>query len=292
MDRIKNYLKLIVGCLIIALTINIFLVYFKIMPAGIFGFDILFSIKTGSDIAWTIAMFNAFFIILGFLTLSGKVLKKAILPSVLIPTFVYLTEKATDFIDISGAELIMIAMFGGALIGIGSKLIYEADHYVSGNDIINAISGVVNSSCVQTIEYIIDAIVIVFTAINFGIEIAMYSLVTIIIIELISMRSRIGISNSKVFYIITNKEKEVKKFILDDLKYDITIFDVKGGFSQNKNKILMSAIPTKDYYKLKLGIQKIDPSAFISITDSFEVVNENRDLHRRHKLNEKKQINK
>ena len=96
--------------------------------------------------------------------------------------------------------------------------------------------------------------------------------------EHLSKKATLGISDSKVFYIITKKDAEVRRFILDELHYELTNFDVKGGFLKMKNKVLMSVIPTKDYYKLKEGIKLIDPKAFISITDSYEVVNPNKKI--------------
>lgn len=88
-------------------------------------------------------------------------------------------------------------------------------------------------------------------------------------------KARIGISNSKAFYIITTKEKEIKKYLMEELHHDLTAFDAEGGFSKKKNRVIMTVISTKDYFKVKEGIQLIDPKAFISITDNYEVMNNN-----------------
>ena len=72
--------------------------------------------------------------------------------------------------------------------------------------------------------------------------------------------------------IITTKEKEVKNFIMHDLKYELTVLDAKGGFTKKDNKILFTVISSNDYYKLKEGIKVIDANAFIAITDTYDVV--------------------
>ena len=90
-----------------------------------------------------------------------------------------------------------------------------------------------------------------------------------------STKAKLGISSNKTFLIITAKEKEVKDYLLNDLKYDFTEFNAKGGFTNHKSKIIMSVIDTKDYYKLKEGINIIDPKAFISIIDNYESINKN-----------------
>ena len=62
---------------------------------------------------------------------------------------------------------------------------------------------------------------------------------------------------------------------MEELKHDITLLEAKGGFTKKQNNILMTVISTKEYYELKEGIKEIDPNAFISITDSYEVLNKN-----------------
>ena len=81
----------------------------------------------------------------------------------------------------------------------------------------------------------------------------------------------LGISNNKAFYIITTKEKEIKEYIMNDLKHSITTFDVKGGFLDNKRRVLLTVIPSREYYKLTEGIKEIDEEAFFVVTDSYQV---------------------
>ena len=76
---------------------------------------------------------------------------------------------------------------------------------------------------------------------------------------------------NKMFYIVTKKDEEVKEFILKYLNHGVTIFKGKGGYSKNNENVLMAVLPTKDYYRLKEGINEIDKDAFFIVTDSYEV---------------------
>ena len=87
--------------------------------------------------------------------------------------------------------------------------------------------------------------------------------------------SRVGASTSKTFFIISTEEENIKNYIIHELHHDLTEINVKGGFTSHKNKIIMTSIDTKDYFGLKEGILLIDPKAFISIVDSYEVINKN-----------------
>ena len=62
---------------------------------------------------------------------------------------------------------------------------------------------------------------------------------------------------------------------MKELHHDLTEYEAVGGFSKKKNKVIMTIIDTKDYFKVKEGIKLIDPDAFISITDNYEVMNKN-----------------
>ena len=58
---------------------------------------------------------------------------------------------------------------------------------------------------------------------------------------------------------------------MEKLGHGVTIFPVKGGYTNENQKMLMCVIPTREYYKLKEGISKIDEESFFVITDSYEV---------------------
>ena len=81
----------------------------------------------------------------------------------------------------------------------------------------------------------------------------------------------LGINNNKAFYIITNEEEKTKEFLIKELNHNITIIDVKGGVFEQKRKIILSVIPTREYYRVAEVIKKIDKEAFFIVTDSYEV---------------------
>ena len=65
--------------------------------------------------------------------------------------------------------------------------------------------------------------------------------------------------------------EKVKDYIMNELGHGVTIFSVKGGYTKERQKMLMCVIPTREYYKLKEGISEIDKDSFFVITDSYEV---------------------
>ena len=116
-----------------------------------------------------------------------------------------------------------------------------------------------------------DGLIVLGSSFAFGMTRLMYSIVILYIISIMSDRVILGISDSKAFYIITDKDDEVKEYILNSLNHGVTIFKAKGGFKKENRNVLMCVLPTKEYYRLRTGISEIDKDAFFVVTDAYEV---------------------
>ena len=274
MNKVRKYAMIVLGCLIIGITINLFFVNLDLIPAGIFGFSYIYSYNLNMPISLIILIVNGFCLLLGLFVYPSKYLRKGLLAFALIPLFIFLTRNISNYINIKDADYLLLSIYGGVLMGLGFRFIYKEDHLVSGMNIINSLAHSVLGHNNVIVTYGLNLIVVICASAFLGLQNAMYSLISIVIMEILAKRATLGINNSKVFYVITKNENDVKKYIMDELKYDLTEFSVKGGFSKDKNKIIMCVIPTRDYYRLREGIKIIDPSAFISITDSYEVINQ------------------
>jgi len=117
-----------------------------------------------------------------------------------------------------------------------------------------------------------DGLIVLSGVFVFGVNKLMYALIVVYIIGLLTDKVLLGISDSKAFYIITEEDDSVRDYILNYLNHGVTIFDARGGFTKEKQKVLFCVVPTKEYFKLKEGIHEIDKSAFFVVTDAYEVV--------------------
>ena len=99
----------------------------------------------------------------------------------------------------------------------------------------------------------------------------MYAVILLYINGIMVNKVLLGISNNKAFYIISSEYDDIKKFIIKELGHSVTIFDVKGAFLQKKRKVLLTVIPTNEYYRVTEGIKEIDSKAFFMASDSYEV---------------------
>ena len=269
--RIKELIEFIIGCFLVALAFNLFMSPNNLVAGGVSGFSLILKHFFGLNPSTIISVANVFLIILSFLVLGKEKTKATILGSILFPIFVSLTEHLSTYISFKESEMILIAVFGGVLQGLGAGLIFRAGYSTGGTDILNMIVSKIFKISLGNSMLFTDGTIIVIGAFVFGFNHLMYSLIILYLISTLTDKVVLGISDSKAFYIITSKEKEVKDFVINELKHGVTEFNAKGGYNSENQTVLMSVVPTREYYKLKEGIHNIDKNAFFVAMDSYEV---------------------
>ena len=274
MEELKKYSKILLGCLLISLGLNIFIIPSRLIPSGILGLTSMLSYNYGFNNAALLLIINVWTLWLIYMIYDKDRLKQYLIPTLALPLFIYLTSYI--HIDLTGSvEELLIAIAGSFIMGYGYSLMYK-EGFKTGS--INILEDIYNDFAKKNTRLLsrgFDVVLVLATMKIYGIEQALYSTIVIVIIRYMTTKARIGISDSKAFYIITTKEKEIKKYLMEELHHDLTAFDAEGGFSKKKSRVIMSVISTKDYFRVKEGIQLIDPKAFISITDNYEVMNKN-----------------
>lgn len=271
----KKYLNIILGSLIIALTYNIFFLPNNLISTSVFGLSEIFYNAFPINPGITILSVNLILLFFGLLTIGYGKCKSYALTSFLIPIFIYISFYFTNKIDVSTIDNIVLVIAGSYLTGIGYSLIHKESYHVGGFTILDEVVNNYRTKKNKELSVLVDLIIIIITSLLYGFETAVYSTIVISLIRYMSTKSKVGISSSKTFFIITTKEKEVKDYLINELSHDYTEFNVKGGYSNNKNKIIMTVIDTKDYYRLKEGVNLIDENAFVFIIDNYEAINKN-----------------
>ena len=270
-SSVKRHLQLLIGCLLIATSYNLFLVPNNIVAGGVAGFAIIINHLFNIDNSLVILIGSIILLILSYFLLGKEKTKATILGSLLFPICVNLTKNIGNIIDIDTNQLLLISVFGGVVYGFGAGLIYKAGFTTGGTDIINQIlSKYLKISMGNSMLYC-DGTIVLLTAFVFGPTQFMYSIIILYVISYMSDRVILGVSDSKAFYIVTEEEEKIKEYILKYLNHGVTVFNAKGGYAKENQKVLMCVLPTKDYYKLKEGIHEIDPHSFFVVTDAYEV---------------------
>lgn len=275
MRNIKHYGVIILGILLIALSYNLFFSPYQFDTGGISGLSIALNKIFIFDESLFILTANMILLIISYIVLGKEMTKNTILGSLLLPVFIKITENINNWIIIENLDKLIIAILGGVLSGIGYGLLFKNNFTSGGTDILNQIALKKFKIPLNKSMMYIDGVIVLFGGFVLGIESMIYSIIALQIISTLSNKTMFGINKNKVFYIETSKYHEVLNYLTKELEYDVTIFDAQGGYTNKSKKLILCSIKTIDYYKVKTGLEIIDPNIFVVITENYELLNEN-----------------
>ena len=269
-DRFVRYVQFFIGSLLVALSFNLFILPNQI-TYGMSGVGVVLNALFGLDPAIVILIGSGILLIMSYFLLGKEKTMNSVLGSILVPVLMKVTEIVPEYIVIETTEPFVLVLFGAVITGFGMGLVFKAGYTTGGTDILNQIVAKYAHMSVGTAMYFTDGLIVCSSFFFFGASKMLYSIISLYIVSLMTDKVVLGISNSKAFYIITEHETAVKKFIMQHLSHGVTVLDGRGGFTGNHQKVIMCIIPTKEYYIAKEGIREIDPRAFFVVTDAYEV---------------------
>ncbi len=273
LDRIQNkalvrrYLIFVFALLLYAITYNLFFVKTDLILGGSGGIALLFKNYLSPSI--TIALISVLSLGLSILFMDKQFIINSLVGTILCPLFVEVTKDIT--VNIPTDDMMLVAICGGVLIGISNGLTSKTGLSSGGVDtIIHILSRNLKKSQ-GSLYLLINGLIILVGAYQYGWRILLYALIVLYIVSMITDKIVFGVSTNKTFFVVTDKVKDVKKYLLDNLLQGVTVLDAIGGYTNNKQEVLMVVIPTNEFFKAREGILEIDPEAFITITDSYQV---------------------
>lgn len=270
-DAPQRYCLFVFGVFLSALTFNVFYSQNNVVNGGSAGLSIIFNYLYQVDESKFILYVSLALLVLSFFLLGAKKTIKTAIGTLLYPLFVKITSYLLVYFNIDSSSFLILMVYGGVLSGFATGIIMKTGFTTGGFNILYQIMHKYLKISIGTSSLILNSIIIILSSFVFGIPSAIYAVISLYISTFITDRVILGISKNKTFYIVTEKDKDVKDYILNKLGHGVTILNAKGGYTNDKKKMLMCAIPTKEYFNLKEVVQEIDSNAFFLITDSYEI---------------------
>lgn len=269
-SREMRFMQFIFGILITAMSFNLFILPCNIVY-GVSGIGVILNKTFGITPSVVIFIGEMVLLLVSFIVLGFKKTKNSIIGSILYPIFVYLTAWMPNYIEISMQEPLVVALFGAVISGAGYGLIFKSGYTTGGTDILNQIVSKYGKISIGNAMLFTDGLIILAGVFTFGVTKAMYSIINLYIISLMTDKVMLGISSTKAFYIITEKEEEIENYILKELGHGVTVLQARGAYTGHKQSVLMCVIPTREYFLVKEGIHEVDHEAFFVVSDAYEV---------------------
>ena len=271
--NIKEFALITIGILLVAISVVYFFEPNNIAAGGITGLAIVINHYIPFiSIGPLVLMMDAVLFVIALIVLGAKFGAKTIYSSVLLSVSMWLMQ---TFIPINITNDLMLATIFGTLISAGGMaIVFNANASTGGTDIIAKILNKFFHIEIGKSLLRVDFLVTLLGAITFGINMGLYGLLSVIINGVVIDNIIAGFKTKSEITIISDKNKDISKFILNDLERGCTFIKGVGGFTGKDTALLYTVLDRSEFIKLKNKIREIDKNAFITVGEVHEVMGE------------------
>ena len=271
---IQAYGFILVGSLIQALAMRLFLIPGRLVSGGISGAAQLINAYTHWPVGLMVLIGNAPLFLLGWRYLGGS--RFALRTAVAVATFSFFTDFLALFLPANGLtqDLVLNSLYGGLMLGIGLGLVYRGQATSGGSDILGRILNDRLGISISQAYLVTDSLVVLSAGFVFGWTQALYGLVMLYVSGLAAELSSEGTGVFRTALIVTNEAEAVTQSIFKNLERGVTILPGTGGYTGNPRPVLYCVVTRAEVNQLKTLVREADPRAFMVIGAAHEALGE------------------
>ncbi len=271
MSYLKTILMILAGNLLVALATVLFILPENILCGGVTTVAIVLNTFIPLSRVMLISLINILLYLLGTICLGKKFALSSLLSTFVYPLLVSLLSMV-DLQPFSKVDPLLASLYAGILLGAGLGLVFRVNASTGGMDIpaliIHKYLRIPQGQSVM----IVDTLTILSGIFTFGLNSVLTGLIAVMSSSfMINRMQTLGSQAAQNVLIISEKWPEIQKYLLTVLDRGVTVLEGEGAWSHEKRPVLMCVIKTRDYATLQRGIEKIDPRAFIIVSDVHEV---------------------
>jgi uncharacterized membrane-anchored protein YitT (DUF2179 family) len=284
----KDYIWIIIGSLITAAAINVFLVPYKIAPGGVSGIATVIYYLSGSrfPVGMTMLVLNIPLFIMGLKYIGKRFAFRTLFSTIFLSVAIDTTEPLTRMFvqsylvvlerNPSTPDLLLYSIFGGVLMGVGLGIVFRSGATTGGSDLAARIVNHFHRNFTMgQILLLIDTAAIIFAAVAFNsFLLALYAVISLYISSKVIDAVLEGVNFAKSVFIISDKSEEIASRILKEVDRGITALKGKGMYTGLDKQVLLCVLHRGQLPVLKEIVKEVDDKAFVILTDIREVFGE------------------
>ncbi|OAA31424.1 hypothetical protein AT15_07975 [Kosmotoga arenicorallina S304] len=273
----KDYFFITIGSLITAVALVSFLIPNNVIAGGVSGLAIIFYRLFGWWVGIQMLAYNAVLFVLAFMLLGVGFGVKSIYSAVILSVFIDALQHINIPVFVASSVQdggLLVAIYGGALAGIGMGMVLWRGASTGGTDIIAMILSKYLHLSTGIGLLLADTIITTMAIVVFGPLVAMYGIITIFTTSKTIDGILEGFGNTRTAFIITEKYEEVKSRILKDMERGVTLLNAVGGFTGKERPVLMVSLRRRELGMLRRIIKEEDPNIFMIVVNNAEVFGE------------------
>ena len=264
---------IIIGTFSLAVGIVFFIAPYKFVPGGVYGISIVLHHLLGTPIGLVSLCMDIPLLLIGIKLLGNKFGVKTFIGIVLTAVFVDALGRIWGNNPLVEGDALLSGIFGGVLVGLGLGFVFRAKATSGGTDIVAMIlSKYIHLPLGQLLIYI-DSVIVLIGLIAFqDWKIPLYSWLVIFVTGKVVDTVLEGISVDKVVIIISEKNEEIREKLIFKMDRGGTYLHAQGMYEGIDKKVIYTNISRRELPILLAHIRDIDPTAFVSVMDAYDVL--------------------
>lgn len=264
-NNLRDFIYLMLGVLSAAFGLEGFLMPSGFIDGGVTGISLMVNSLTGVSLSLLIVIFNLPFLILAYFAVGKRFALNSILGIVLLATAITVLDipPITD-------DKILIAAFGGLFLGLGVGLAIRGGAILDGTEILAIYISRNSTMTVGNVILLFNVVIFLTASYFLSTEVALYAILTFLSASKTIDFVIDGIEEYMGVTIISEKNEDIRKLIINQLGRGCTIYKAENGLSRNGEirpiDVVYTVITRLEMSKLKNEIDKIDKEAFIIMT--------------------------
>lgn len=272
--KIYPIFTILLGAAIYAFGLTYFVVPHHLFEGGATGITLITFYLFKIPVSLMNLLINIPLFILAWKIFGAKSLYSSLLGTLALSAWLAFFEHIPLHIDLQG-DLLITALIAGILLGIGLGIIFNAGGTTGGTDILARILNKYTHISIGKLLFILDFCILMLILLIFkDLRLVSYTLLFDFIVSRVIDLIGEGGYACKGFMIITKRPDQLAKAINDDLGRGVTFISGQGYYSKENLKIIYCIVGRNEIVKMKEMIHRIDPQAFITITEAHEILGE------------------
>ena len=271
---IKDFVMITSGIFLVAFGLEYFHIPNNIAAGGVSGLAIIINnFIPALPVGIIILILNVILFAVAFLTLGGGFGAKTLYASFGLSGIMWIMETFFTPVVLS-EDLFINAAVGALIIGTGMAMVFNYGASTGGTDILAKILNKYFHVEIGKSLLAVDFVIGITGLATFGITAGLYALLCIVANGTLIDRLIDGFNTSKELMIISKREEQIIRFIIEELDKSCTVLNGYGGYTSEDIQILYVILSRREYIRLRSYIKEIDPKAFISVNEVHEVLGE------------------
>jgi len=271
---LRDYALIVLGALAQAASLRLFLVPAHLASGGVSGISQLINHHTGWPIGLMVFIGNAPLFLLGWRFLGRR--RFAARTAVAVVTYSLLVDVLVLFLPANGLtdDLVLNALYGAVVSGIGYGLVYRGQGTSGGSDILARLLNHWRGVPMSQSYLMVDSAVILAAGFTFGWKEALYALIALYVSGIVAETVTEGGGTVRTALIVSGQPEAVSRQILEVLERGVTVLPGKGAYTGAARPVLYCVVTRAEIAQLKTIVHEADPQAFMVIGQAHEALGE------------------